>query len=82
MERKTNEGKLNGLPSSDNKFWEDAEKIPSINQVWSDSTKCKHEFRSEGNKVQCNKCSWGFFLTGETEFKDGHVYRTDGKLLI
>lgn len=70
--------KLDPLPSSDSKYWENAD----INRhILKEEPKCDHSFkRTKSNEVVCG-CGVGYFISPGDELKDGHIYR-HGSLMI
>ena len=70
---------INTLPSSDSKFWKEAE-VKKIKLE--DSPRCNHYFeRVSGIRAECKKCRVGYFLTPDIQVKKGHIY-IEGELVI
>lgn len=72
---------LKNLPSSEDDFWEHAEKelhreLVRVNEG------CEHRFyHRTAQEVECKFCHIGYFLDNYCVLKKGHIYR-DGEFVI
>jgi hypothetical protein len=79
----TPQPELNDLPESSSEFW-DGEKI----RIELAEPKVKfadqpHYFeRVKGHQAYCSHCSYGFELDPGDEIRDGHLFDTEGNLII
>jgi hypothetical protein len=70
------------LPSSDSEYWEDAHvEIVDRKNIPSRQKDCEHYFVKHLNTVQCRHCDMGFFVNGDDEINEGHLYK-DGTLIV
>lgn len=74
--------KLDNLPDNEHEMWEHAELYGNIvPELFVKGG--EHSFvRRTAREVQCIHCDWGFLLDATDYLKDGHVYQSNGKLIV